>query len=225
MVNRHPKLVVMLTHNDRTVENAYEIFNQCKDSKAEFWGFKDTGLPINEMKVLFSYMREHGKKTVLEVVAYTEEECMKGAKMAVECGCDILMGTLFFDSINEFCQKNQLKYMPFIGKVTKQPSILEGTVEEMVSEAKEYLEKGVYGVDLLAYRYTGDENHLIENFVAQVDAPVCVAGSINSYQRIDTVRIADSWGFTIGGAFFENKFDGAFNEQVNTVCDYLRTSC
>lgn len=31
-------LIVMLTHNDKTVNNAYEIFNQCKNSKAQFWG-------------------------------------------------------------------------------------------------------------------------------------------------------------------------------------------
>lgn len=27
-------LIVMLTHNDKTVENAYQIFEQCKNSKA-----------------------------------------------------------------------------------------------------------------------------------------------------------------------------------------------
>ena len=37
--------------------------------------------------------------------------------MAVECGCDILMGTMYYDSINEYCKENNLKYMPFIGKV------------------------------------------------------------------------------------------------------------
>lgn len=225
MANGRPKLVVMLTHNDRTVENAHEIFEQCKHSKAEFWGFKDTGLPVNQMKNLFSYMKECGKQTVLEVVAYTEEECMKGAKMAVECGCDILMGTLFFDSINNFCLEKKLKYMPFVGKVTNQPSILEGTVEEMIEEANEYIKRGVYGVDLLAYRYQGDETRLIEKLVAEVEAPVCVAGSIDSFQRIDTVKTADSWGFTIGGAFFENKFEGAFTDQVDTVCHYLDKTC
>ena len=28
------ELIVMLTHNDLTVENAYEIFEQCQDTKA-----------------------------------------------------------------------------------------------------------------------------------------------------------------------------------------------
>lgn len=220
-MNDNPKLIVMLTHNDRTVTNAYQIFEQCKNSKAEFWGFKEEGLPINQMKELYSYMKRCGKTTVLEIVAYTEEKCMEGAKMAVECGCDILMGTLFFDSVNEFCKENNLKYMPFVGQVSGRPSILEGTIEEMVDEANQYLKKGVYGFDLLGYRYTGDSEDLNIKFVSQVNAPVCIAGSINSYKRLDEVKNADSWAFTIGGAFFENKFNGTFNEQINKVCEHI----
>lgn len=215
------KLIVMLTHNDQTVENAYEIFEQCKDSKAKFWGFKEKGLPLEQMKRLYSYMKECGKTTVLEVVAYTEEECLDGAKIAVECGCDILMGTLFFDSVNNFCKENDLKYMPFVGKVKNRPSILDGTIEEMVNEANKYLAKGVYGFDLLGYRYMGDAVTLIKEFVSQVKAPVCVAGSINSYVRLDDVKSAGAWAFTIGGAFFENRFKGTFDEQINKVCHYI----
>ena len=92
-----PKLIVMLTYNDMTVKNAYEIFDRCKDSKALYWGFKEEGLPPDKMKELYSYMKECGMTTVLEVVAYTEDECLNGAKTAVECGCDILMGTLFLN--------------------------------------------------------------------------------------------------------------------------------
>ena len=118
-----PQLIVMLTHNDCTVENAHEIFRQCKDSDAKFWGFKEKPLPLPQMKALYSYMKECGKTTLLEVVEYTEKECLEGAKMAAECGCDILMGTCFFDSVNSFCQENHLKYMPFVGKITGRPSV------------------------------------------------------------------------------------------------------
>ena len=52
-------------------------------------------------------------------------------------------------------------------------------------------------------------------------APVCIAGSINSYQRLDEIKAADPWAFTIGGAFFENKFGGTFEEQINRVCKYM----
>ena len=56
----HPELVVMLTYNDRTVENAWTVFEQCKDTKARYWGFKEEPLPLSEMKELFSYMKECG---------------------------------------------------------------------------------------------------------------------------------------------------------------------
>lgn len=217
-------LIVMLTHNDKTVKNAYEIFEQCKNSKAEFWGFKEEPLPLEEMKKLYKYMKSCGKKTVLEVVTYTEKEGLEGAKMAVECECDILMGTIYFDSINEFCQKNNLKYMPFVGKVIERPSILEGTIEDIINEANKLLEKGVYGFDLLGYRFTGDAIELNKKFVSQVKAPVCIAGSVNSYKRLDELKNANPWAFTIGGAFFENKFGNDFCEQINKVCEYMEES-
>ena len=151
-----PELIVMLTHNDRTVENAREIFEQCKNTKSKFWGFKEEPLPLDEMKKLFTRMKEFGKTTFLEVVAYSEREGLDGAKIAAACHCDFLMGTKFFDSINAFCKENGIRYMPFVGKITGRPSILEGTLDEMLDEARYCLSKGVYGLDLLGYRYTGD---------------------------------------------------------------------
>lgn len=60
-MNIHPELIVMLTHNDQTVENAREVFESCKNSKARFWGFKEEPLPIQSMKELYSIMKECGK--------------------------------------------------------------------------------------------------------------------------------------------------------------------
>ncbi|MEZ7649794.1 hypothetical protein [Streptococcus sp. 27098_8_86] len=216
-----PKLIVMLTHNDHTVENASEIFESCKNSKAQYWGFKEKPLPISEMKSLFSRMKSCGKTTFLEVVEYDEESGLHGAKIAKECGCDILMGTVFFDSINQFCKENNMKYMPFVGQITNRPSILEGSIEDMISEAKEYLAKGVYGFDLLGYRYTGDPVKLNNAFVQAIEAPVCLAGSVDSYERLDEVIEANPWAFTIGSAFFEKKFGTEIHEQINNVCNYI----
>ena len=215
-------LIVMLTHNDETVNNAHEIFEKCKNSDAKFWGFKEKSIPIEQMKNLYKYMKECGKTTFLEVVEYTEKEGLEGAKIALECGCDILMGTMFFDSINEFCRKNNLRYMPFVGNVTERPSILEGEIDEIIKEANEYLKKGVYGFDLLGYRYTGNAVELNERFVLEVNAPVCIAGSVNGYERLDELKNINPWSFTIGSAFFENKFDGSFEEQINKVCEYVK---
>lgn len=215
-------LIVMLTHNDKTVENAHEIFEKCKNSKAKYFGFKEKPLPINDMKKLFKHMKDNGKTTVLEVVEYTEKEGLEGAKIAVECDCDILMGTIYADSINDFCKEHNLKYMPFVGKVTQRPSILEGNIDDMIEEANEYLKKGVYGFDLLGYRYTENAVELNKRFVSEVNAPVCIAGSINSFERLDELKKANPCLFTIGGAFFENKFGTDFEEQINKVCEYIK---
>ena len=68
-----------------------------------------------------------------------------------------------------------------------------------------------------------DAARLNEEFVRAVDAPVCIAGSINGYQRLNEIRKAVPWAFTIGSAFFENKFDGNFGEQINKVCQYIKS--
>lgn len=57
-MNNNPELIVMLTYNDCTVENAYETFEQCKNSKARFWGFKEKNLPLEQMKNLYAYMKK-----------------------------------------------------------------------------------------------------------------------------------------------------------------------
>lgn len=80
------KLIVMLTHNDVTVPDAKEVFLANQDLPVTNWGFKDVGLEPAAMKELCSLMKQAGKTTFLEVVTYTEEECMRGAKLAVECG-------------------------------------------------------------------------------------------------------------------------------------------
>ena len=216
-----PILIVMLTYNDETVDNAYEIFDKYKNCKAEYWGFKEEPLSLPRMKELYTYMKECGKKTVLEVVAYTQEQCLDGAKMAVECGCDILMGTMYSDEVNTLCQKNNIKYMPFVGKIYGRPSVLEGTCEDMLREAKACILKGAYGIDLLGSRYSNNPEKLNEEFTANMDAPVCLAGSINSWQRLEEVKQASPWAFTIGSAFFEHKFGQDFGEQIDKVCEYM----
>lgn len=213
-----PILTVMLTHNDITVRNAYEIFEGCRNSSAEYWGFKEEPLPFDQMKELVGFMKQCGKKTVLEVVSYDEENSLKGAQTAVGCGVDYLMGTVYSDSVNRLCKENDIKYLPFVGKVSGRPSVLEGDIDEIIAQAKGYLEKGVYGIDLLGYRYTGDAKRLIERFVCGVNAPVCVAGSVDSYEKLEEISRVAPWSFTIGSAFFENRFGNSFSEQIDRVC-------
>lgn len=219
--NAFPDLVVMLTHNDFTSEDAEEIFEQCKDTRAKYWGFKEKPISKDRMKKLYSRMKECGKITLLEVVGYTVEEGIAGAVTAAECGCDVLMGTKFHKEISDFCKAHNIKYMPFVGNIEGRPSVLTGAIEDIISEAKEAIANGAYGIDLLGYRYIGDAKKLISDLVKEIDAPVCVAGSIDSYVKLDEMKEVNPETFTIGSAFFENKFGGSFADQINKVCDYI----
>lgn len=216
-----PELIVMLTHNDLTVENAYQVFDECRDTKALYWGFKEQPLPIEEMQRIYGRMKECGKRTVLEVVAYSEAEGLEGAEMAARCGCDVLMGTCYSEAILRFCQQHGLAYMPFVGEIVGRPSILQGSIEEMVAEAERLRGMGVSGIDLLGYRYNADAELLIREMVGRSDMPICVAGSIDSYERLRFIKETKPWAFTIGSAFFEHRFGTSFAEQVNKVCDFI----
>ena len=78
-------------------------------------------------------------------------------------------------------------------------------------------------MDLLGYRYTGNADELNRRFLSEIDAPVCIAGSINSFERLDELKNVKPWGFTIGGAFFEKKFGDTFARQIDSVCDYIES--
>jgi hypothetical protein len=49
-----PQLIVMLTHNDRTVADAIDIYENCKNAPCNFWGYKEEGLPVDKV---INYMK------------------------------------------------------------------------------------------------------------------------------------------------------------------------
>jgi putative N-acetylmannosamine-6-phosphate epimerase len=213
----------MLTHHDVTVKNAKEVFEQCSDLPVKHWGFKNVGLPKDQMKELASEMKAAGKETFLEVVTYDGASCLDGAQTAIDCGFDYLMGTIYYDSVAKLLRDNNMEYLPFVGKVSGSPSILEGSNEEIIAQAKGLMAKGIKGFDILAYRHVVDGEKLAREFCAAVDAKICVAGSINSYARIDTMFDIGPWTFTMGSALFEKKFvpDGSFRENLKAVAEYM----
>lgn len=219
------KLIVMLTQHDQTVKNALEVFEGVKDLPVDCWGFKDVGLPKEDMKVLLDALKAAGKETFLEVVTYSEEECMAGAKLAVEMGFDILMGTLFYPAVWEYLKDKNIKYFPFVGKVSGSPSILEGTPEEIAEEAKKYEAMGVAGFDILAYRHTSCPEEAAKKLIESVKIPVVIAGSVNGRERMQFVESTGAYGFTMGSALFAKDFvkDGSFRDNLKAVCDLMDT--
>lgn len=216
------QIIIMLTHNDQTVKNALEVFETCKDLPIKYWGFKDVGLEKEKMVELINAMKAAGKTTFLEVVTYSEEECMNGAKLAVELGFDYLMGTIFYDSVYQYLKEQGIKYLPFCGKVHGSPSILEGTFDEIIEDAQSMLDKGVYGIDILAFRHAQGAE-LAREYCTRIDKPVVVAGSINSPERIRFINEINPWAFTMGSALFTENFapGESFRKNLELVIECM----
>ncbi|MCD6264137.1 hypothetical protein J7L60_07015 [Candidatus Bathyarchaeota archaeon] len=197
--------IFMLTHNDVTVPNAIEVFKEIKDTEVKYVGFKDVGLPLEKMRTLVDLMRREGKTIFLEVVSESKEEEVQSAKNAIALNVDYLIGGTHVEQTLQLL-KGKIKYMPYIGNVVGHPCMLRGELDEIVADAERVEGLGVSGINLLAYRYDGNVDQLIESVKNAVHIPIIVAGSINSFERIRKVIEAGVWGFTIGTAIFEKKF-------------------
>jgi len=224
-----PKLILMFTLNDMTVPDALDYFEQVKDLPVDYFGFKEIGLEPEKMQELTNRIQKAGFESVLEVVEYDEKSILGPAQMAVDMGFNYLMGTIYFPSIWDIVGKGEdkkIKYFPFFGNIYDRPSILDGTIDELVDEAKKLEALGADGFDLLLYRYKYPEkiDELISRVVKEVKVPVVSAGSINSWERLQATIDQKVWGFTIGGAFFEKKFvpKGSYRDNVKVVVDYLK---
>ena len=149
---------------------------------------------------------------------------MAGAKTSVELGFDILMGTVYHKSVFDFLSKQDIRFMPFCGKVYGSPSVLEGTFDEIIADAEDLLGKGVDGIDLLAFRHEQGAE-LAEEYCKRVNKPVVIAGSINSSARIEFVNRINPWAFTMGSALFEEKFapGESFRRNLEVVIEYMNS--
>lgn len=221
-----PEIVIMLTHNDLTVKNAMEVFESCKDLPVKNWGFKDVGIPVDEMIELNKAMKAAGKTTYLEVVTYTEEECLQGAQLAIDCGFDYLTGTVFFPSIVEKMKGTGIEYHPFGGEVGGSPVKLTGSIDEIVADCRRIMAQGADGIDLTAYRYADGDPLELTKAVAEAVGyeKVMMAGSIGSKERIRIMEELGLSGYTMGSALFNSVFveNGTFRENLEYVLAYKK---
>lgn len=218
------KLIAMLTHDDKTVENALEVFEKYKSAPTNYWGFKDTGTDREKIKSLIERMKGTGKTTFLEILNEKEDECIRFARVAVEFEFDYLISMHYFDTVNDFLRSKPIKYFPTCGKRSGIPRMLDGSIEEIISEAKQIEKAGVNGITLSAYRYRGNPEELSQEFVKEIQIPIIITGSINCYERLDLIKRLNPWGFTIGSAFFNKDFGKNLTlaDQIKRVVDYIR---
>ena len=200
--------IFMLTRDDRTIPDARDIFARIADLPLQFIGFKDIGLPVDELKALANDIRSNGQQVLREVVSETETDELNSLRSACRIGVDYVLGGTHAVEATVILAGTGIRYMPFPGKVVGHPSVLCGPPEAIVASAVRLAEtEGVDGLDLLAYRFSGDVEALIAAVVQAVEVPVIAAGSIASQERIRIVAELGVWGFTVGSAVFANAFE------------------
>jgi hypothetical protein len=214
--------VFMLTHGDRTVDNAAEIIPTLADSGLRYIGFKDVGADLARQRELTALAHDAGFEVMLEVVSTSKEAEMASLRSAAEAGFDwVLGGTHGAETAGML--PDRVKYCPFPGRVVDHPSVLLGTVDDIAADAEELTALDhVSGLDLLAYRHpSADPLELIRRVSASSRGPVIVAGSIASVERAVAVSEAGAWGYTIGSAIFDGLLPGApsIADQVRRVLE------
>src|SRR6478752_139443 len=197
------EFIFMLTHNDRTVDNALEVLEQVKDTGLRHIGFKDVGATAEKARELTAAAHAADLVVYLEVVSVDKADEMDSIDAAIAAGVDWIVGGKFAAEAVEKLAGTGIKFAPFPGRVAGHPSALHGTIEEITAHAAELSRlEGVHGVDLLAYRH------------ATVD-PLEL-----------TLAVAGAWGFTIGGAIFDGILPGEKDvvSQVRTALAFANAA-
>jgi hypothetical protein len=199
--------IFMLTRNDRTVADAGVHVETALQAGVRHIGFKDIGLPFEELLGLARQIRKGGASTYLEVVSLDRDSEIRSVKAAVDLGVDYLLGGTHADDVLPSLEGTPIRYYPFPGRIVGHPSILEGSQEDIVASAVELASrKGVAGLDLLAYRSKGDVPALMEAVCHAISKPVIVAGSVDRPEQIETIRKRGAAGFTVGTSALDGRF-------------------
>jgi quercetin dioxygenase-like cupin family protein len=201
------RFIFMLTRADRTVADAAQHLKKALDQGVRHVGFKDIGLPIDQLKTLNAAIKAGSATSYLEVVSLDRASEIASAKAAVEIGVDVLLGGTRIDDVLPILAPTNIQYCPFPGRIVGHPSVLEGSIEEIVASAKAMAARvGVGGLDLLAYRSKVDVPALVRAVCAAVAKPVYVAGSIYTPEQIACMKEAGAAGFTIGTAALDGRY-------------------
>ena len=210
--------IFMLTEDDRTIADARARLEDVLAGGARHIGFKDIGLPFEELKGLAADIRSAGGRAYLEVVSLDEESELRSAKAAIDLEVDCLLGGTRADAVASMLRHHPVRYYPFPGEIVGHPSVLTGSVEEIAESARKLADlETVHGLDLLAYRFEGDVPALMKAVCQSTSKPVIMAGSIDQEDRIVAVAESGAAGFTVGTAAFRENFPASREGLVAQV--------
>ena len=216
--------IFMLTHRDRTVEDALAMLDMIKPLGLKHLGFKDIGVSRPELNKIADTIRASGATSYLEVVSTSTEDCLRAARIGRELGVDRLLGGTQVDAILDILAGSRTQYYPFPGRPTGHPTALGGSPDEVEEHCRAFTAKGCAGADLLAYRAT-DANPL--DLVAAsrrglgADGYLIAAGSVNTTDQIRALRTAGADAFTVGSAVFDGSFSPGKTSMLAQIEDIL----
>ena len=215
------EFIFMLTRDDRTLADAREVYASIASSGVRHVGCKDVGLPRDELAALMDDIRANGHTTHLEVVSESDEATLESARVAAEIGPDFLIGGTLIEPVQEVLEGTGIRFFPYVGRIVGHPCLLRGSIAEIADDARRAEQLGVDGINLLAYRYDGDVDELVEAVVDATSLPVIAAGSVDSSVRIRALADRGVWAFTIGTAALDGKLvEGApLDDQLRCALD------
>lgn len=217
------RFIFMLTRNDRTVADASQQLQLALKLGVRHIGFKDIGLPIEQLKSLNAAIKAGGARSYLEVVSLDRESEIASAKAALDIGVDVLLGGTRVGDVLPLLKGSAIQYFPFPGRITGHPSVLEGSIDDIVESAKAITaHEGVHGLDLLAYRSAENVPELMKAVCAAVSKPVYMAGSIDTPEQIAAVKEAGAAGFTIGTAALDGRYPAAGRDVASQLSTIIR---
>jgi hypothetical protein len=200
--------IFMLTRHDRTVEDAEEIVDAVSDLGVRHIGFKDIGVPRQTLERILERIRARQAVSYLEVVSTTPDAVTSSLATGAELGIDCILGGTDLDAAHRVLGTLG-RYFPFPGRPVGHPTRLEGTPDQVESDARAARERGCAGIDLLAYRATDAD-------------PLALVRAARRGIGDGRLIVAGTDAFTVGSAVFDGTFSptkGSLRSQIHDILD------
>lgn len=218
--------IMMLTHNDRTVEDAVAMVDVVLRTGVRHVGFKDIGATRTTMEEVLRRIRAAGATSYLEVVSTSADTIRTSLETGRSLGIDRILGGTDLAAARDVLG-DLAGYYPFPGRPTGHPTKLGGSADLIEAQSRAARAAGCGGVDLLAYRATdADPLDLVRAARRAIgDGYLIAAGSVNSPAQIRALAAAGADAFTIGSAVIDGSFAPgrpALADQLDSVLTVAR---
>ena len=205
------EFIFMLTRDDRTLTDARAVYASIAGERRHATSAARTsGCRGTSCRRSWTTSARTATPPTSRSSPRRAEATLASARAAAEIGPDYLIGGTLIEPVQEILAGTGIKFFPYVGQIVDHPCLLRGTIDEIADDARRAESLGVDGINLLAYRYDGDVDALVEAVVGATSLPVIAAGSVDSPTRIQALAERGVWAFTIGTAALDGVLvDGA----------------